>query len=70
MNNEDCVLKSSFRTLGWEICRRTGLTFEDIYVYWHGNVGEHVVMVKGEFCGYVDGFWKQGHLRKYERGNL
>ncbi len=63
----DCVLRSEFRTLGWEICRRTGLTFDDIYVYWHDIVGEHIVKLDGEFCGYVDGFWQQSNIHcKYK----
>ncbi len=69
MKPRDCVLKSEFRTLGWEICRRTGLTFNDVYIYWHGNVGEHVVMIQDKFAGYAEEFWLQGHIERYVRGN-
>ncbi|AUR92301.1 hypothetical protein NVP1170O_188 [Vibrio phage 1.170.O._10N.261.52.C3] len=64
-----CLLKSEFPSLGWEICRRTDLTFDDIYIYHHKNVGEYVVMIRGKFAGYVDGFWHQGHLDKYIGGS-
>ena len=58
----DCLLRSEFRSLGWEICRRTGYTFDDIYIHWHSVVGEHVVYLDGKFAGYVEGFWQQGHI--------
>lgn len=61
----DCLLKKEFRTFGWEICRRTGLTFDDIYIHWHEMVQEYVVYIKDEFAGYIDGFWQQGHIYHY-----
>lgn len=64
----DCLLRKEFRTLGWEICRRTGYTFDDIYIHWHDMVGEHVVYLKGKFAGYVEGFWMQGHIYNHYDG--
>ena len=62
-------MRENFRTLGWEICRRTGYTFNDIYIHWHNIVQEHVVYLKGKFAGYVDGFWQQGHIYRHYGGS-
>lgn len=67
-DKSDCLLKKSFRSLGWEICRRTGYTFKDIYIYWCEPIQEHVVYLNGDFAGYVEGFWHQGHIYRHYSG--
>lgn len=67
-DRHDCLLREEFRTLGWEICRRTGYNFNDIYIYWHEIVREHVVVLNGKFAGYVEDFWQQGHIYNHYCG--